>query len=281
MAVAPSNDFFASCPSTPRSSVPTPRQPRSSTPRSYTPTPVTVDEVKDELPDPNEEQEPPDDTPAIAKPIESVVEVKSIELIYREWTWLKGYNLVSFPVIREDIETVADLYQAYALFNPPQDIIYVEIDGCWYGYNGQEGQIAGDVRITPYLGVLILMDWTAIVGMRGVEQIGDGEVELKIGLNVVGLSELPSRYEKPSDFLEIDGIEMVMVTAWDDEEYINDLRMISRADDPGDNLLHRGQAVILIAAAQLTLDLSGSVPSAPMAPRRVGVLATSWGAMKR
>ena len=114
----------------------------------------------------------------IDDPVEVVVEAEAVELAYHEWTWRKGYNLVSFPVMREDIETVADLYQEYALFNAPQDIIYVAIDGCWFAYNGQEGQIAGDVRITPYLGVLIVMDWTAIVGMRGVEQIGDGEVEL-------------------------------------------------------------------------------------------------------
>ena len=265
-------------PPMPEPETPEPEPPATSRPRSN-PTPSTSAVI--ELPDPNEQPAPPADTSAIDKPVEEVVEAVPVELAYHEWTWLKGYNLVSFPVMREDIETVADLYQAYALFNAPQDIIYVAIDGCWFGYNGQEGQIAGDVRITPYLGVLIVMDWTAIVGMRGVEQIGDGEVELMPGLNVVGLSELPSRYRVPSDFLEVDGIEVVMTTGWDDEKYMSDLRLVGRAGDPGDdNPLYRGQAVLLIATTQLTLDLSSDTLAAPMAPR-VGTLNTSWGAMKR
>ena len=265
----------------PRPSTPTPR-PSTRPPSSATPPPAeTIDEVKDQLPDPDEQPAPPDDTSMIDNPVEEVVEAAPMKLSYHEWTWLKGYNLVSFPVMKPEIETVADLYQAYyTLFNPPQDIIYVVIDGCWFGYNGQEGQVAGDVRITPYLGVLMLMDWSATLTMRGVEQIGDGEVELMPGLNVVGLSELPSRYRVPSDFLSIDGIEMVMTTAWNDEKYMSDLRLIGRASDPGDNPLYRGQAVILIATVQLTLDLSGSVPSAPSIKRK-RTLATTWGAMKQ
>ena len=260
-----------------------PVQPDVDTVRPTAPTKImeTLDEVKDRLPDPDEQPAPPDDISMIDNPVEAIVEAAPIELVRHEWTWLKGYNLVSFPVMKEGIETVSDLYQAfYTIFNPPQDIIYVAIDGCWYGYNGQEGQIAGDVQITPYLGVLMLMDWSATIAMSGVEQIGDGEVELKLGLNVVGLSELPSRYRVPSDFLEVDGIEMVMTTAWDDEEYMNNLRLVGRAGDPGDTPLYLGQAVILITSVLLTLDMSEPVAAAPSV-RRKGTLATSWGAMKR
>ena len=204
------------------SSTPTPRQAAS---RS-TDTPIV-------LPDPDDELPTPDDTSMIDNPVEAVVETEPVELVYHEWTWLKGHNLVSFPVMREGIETVADLYQEYALFDAPQDIIYVVIDGGWYPYNGQDGQVAGEVRITPYLGVLMVMDWSAILGMRGVKQIGDGELELMPGLNVVGLSELPSRYQVPSDFLEIDGVETVLVIGWDDEEGTNRNYMIGRAGGRG------------------------------------------------
>ena len=121
------------------------------------------------------------------------------------------------------------------------------------------------------------MDWTTILGMHGVEQIGDGELELVPGLNVVGLSELPSRYRVPSDFLMIDGIEAVMATAWNDEKKMSDIRVISRAGDPGDNPLFRGQAVALIVSTELTLDLNGDTPSAPGVHRTI---TTSWGAMK-
>ena len=293
-------DFFANCPSassppppttpTPRPTTPTPTSsptptptptptststPRPTTPRPRSnPTPSASAVI--ELPDPDEQPAPPDDTSIIDNPVEAVVE--PVELIYHEWTWRKGYNLVSFPVMKPEIETVADLYQEYALFNPPQDIIYVVIDGNWFAYNGQEGQVAGEVQITPYLGVVMVMDWAAILGMRGVEQIGDGELELVPGLNVIGLSELPSRYRVPSDFLMIDGIEAVMATGWNDETKMSDIYMIGRAGDPGDNPLYLGQAVMIISTSQLTLDLSGDIPSAPGVHR---TLTKSWGAMKR
>ena len=259
---------------------PTTPTPRPTTPRPRTnPTPSASAVI--ELPDPNEQPAPPDNTSMIDNPVEAVVEAvvetEPVELVYHEWTWRRGYNLVSFPVMREGIETVADLYQEYALFNAPQDIIYVAIDGCWFAYNGQEGQVAGEVRITPYLGVVMVMDWTAILGMHGIEQIGDGELELIPGPNVVGLSELPSLYRIPSDFLRIDGIEAVMVTAWDDEKKMSDFSLIGRAGDPGDDALYIGQAVILIASTEITLDLSGDTPSAPGVHR---TLRVSWGAMK-
>ena len=282
------SEFYADCPSaspppvsrptsTPRPTTPTPRP---TTPRPRTnPTPSASAVI--ELPDPDEQPAPPDNTSMIDNPVEAVVEAvvetEPVELVYHEWTWRRGYNLVSFPVMREGIETVADLYQEYALFNAPQDIIYVAIDGCWFAYNGQEGQVAGEVRITPYLGVVMVMDWAAILGMHGIEQIGDGELELIPGLNVVGLSELPSLYRIPSDFLRIDGIEAVMVTAWDDEKKMSDFSLIGRAGDPGDNPLFRGQAVVLIVSTELTLDLNGDTPSAPGVHR---TLRVSWGAMK-
>ena len=279
------SDFYADCPTAPPPPEPRrkpqPPPPTTPTPRPTTPrprsNPTPSASAVIELPDPDEQPAPPDDTSMIDNPVEAVVETEPVELVYHEWTWLKGYNLVSFPVMREGIETVADLYQEYALFNAPQDIIYVAIDGCWFAYNGQERQVAGEVQITPYLGVVMVMDWTAILGMRGVEQIGDGELELMPGLNVVGLSELPSRYRVPSDFLMIDGIEAVMATAWNDETKMSDIHVIGRAGDPGDNPLFRGQAVIPIATTQLPLDLSGDIPSAPGVHRTI---TTSWGAMK-
>ena len=259
---------------TPPPTTPTPT-PRPTTPRPRSnPTPSASAVI--ELPAPDEPAAPPDDRSMIDNPVEAVVE--TVELVYHKWLWRKGYNLISFPVMKPEIETIADLYQAYALFNAPQDIIYVVIDGCWFTYNGQDGQVAGQVQITPYLGVLMVMDWATILGMHGVAQIGDGELELMPGLNVVGLSEMPSRYRVPSDFLMIDGIEVVMVTAWNDEKKMSDIRMIGRAGDPGDTPLNLGQAVMIISTSQLTLDLSGEVASAPGVHK---TLKTSWGAMKR
>ena len=248
---------------------------RPSTPRTST-TPETI-----VLPSPDEEIDPPDDTSAIDDPVEEVVEPEPVELVrFVYGAWHKGHNLVSFPVMRPEIETLSDFYNHYSFMESPDDVLYVVIDGDWYAYNGQDDQIAGDIQITPYLGVLAVMDWSIWWALTGSEIIGDGAVELSAGLNVVGLSELPSRYQLPSDFLGIDGVEMVMVTGWDDVEKTNRLYIVGRAGDPGDTPLYLGQAVILITSEAVTLDMSEPAPAAPMAQRE-GTLATSWGAMKR
>ena len=46
-----------------------------------------------------------------------------------------------------------------------------------FEYNGQDDQSVGDaLRITPYLGVLMVMDWTAMLGDAWqLSSIGDGE----------------------------------------------------------------------------------------------------------
>ena len=141
------------------------------------------------------------------QPVEILPELVRFEYGY----WRKGFNLVSFPVMKPEIETLSDFYAHYSFMESPDDVLYVVIDGNWYAYNGQDDQqIAGDVQITPYLGIVAVMDWSAWWALTGTEIIGDGEIELSAGLNIVGLSELPSRYSVPSDFLDIDGIEAVI-----------------------------------------------------------------------
>ena len=257
---------------------PTPSRPSTSAPRPSTSRPSTPTETI-VLPDPDEEIDPPDDTSAIDDPIEEVVEPEPVEMVRFEYGyWRKGFNLVSFPVMKPEIETLSDFYAYYSFMESPDDVLYAYIDGCWFAYNGQDDQIVGDVQITPYLGIVAVMDWSAWWALTGVEIIGDGAVELSAGLNIVGLSELPRRYQLPSDFLDIDGVEMVMVTGWDDVEKTNRFYTVGRAGDEGDDALYLGQAVILITSMDITLDMSEPVSAAPSARWR---LTTSWGAIKQ
>ena len=106
--------------------------------------------------------------------------------------------------------------------------------------------------------------------MRGVPQLG-GEAKINPGLNLIGLPEVPAAYQRPSDFLS-DIICAVMVTDRDG------FHVVGRVGDPGDDLFQAGEAVMLISTMETTLDLSGSVASAPSAYRR---LKMSWGAMKQ
>ena len=235
------------------------------------------------LPDPDAELPTPDDTSAIDDPEEKEIAeiVKPVPMVRFEYgQWYKGFNLVSFPVMIPEIVTIADFYNHYSFMESPDDILYVHIDGCWFPYNGQPNQIAGDVIITPYLGILAIMDWSAWWALTGRRIVGDGSVELTLGLNLMGLTELSSRYQVPSDFLKVDGIEAVLTTGkWDAKNKINTFYVIGRAGDEGDNLLYLGQAVMLIVSEGLTLDLSVDVARAPSVKRR-GTLITSWGAMK-
>ena len=214
---------------------------------------------------------------------EEIVETVVMCSYFDYGLWHQGRNLVSLPHILPDWETISDFYDYYDQGDYKSfmsgSTISVYIDGEWLSYNGQDGQEAGDVELTPYLGMLVERDFTVLWGMPGSMKItGDGEVELSPGVNVVGLTELPSRYERPSDFLEIDGIESVQVTKWSDESNLSVLLTIEQAGDEGDDPLYLGQAVILVSTIETTLDMTERMPSAPQA-RQVR-MTTSWGKLK-
>ena len=198
-------------------------------------------------------------------------------------------------MLKEGIETISDLYAEYELlFQSFQlisreplkytgDAIYVNIDGCWYPYSGEEDNIIGDIEITPYLGVAMLMDWSALVGMRGQRLIGDGVFELKLGMNVVGITEMPVGIEKPSDFLLIDGVELVISRGIEDFGRESNWYIIGREGDPGDHIpVALGQAYIIISTSESMIEFGDvmAAPAAPTAPHS-DTLATPWGAMKQ
>ena len=206
-----------------------------------------------------------------------IVIVPTPERVYHEYTWYKGLNLVSFPVLKDNIKTLADLYNEYTLFNRPQDIIYIYLDDeGWYGYNGS--QEIGAIPITPYLGVVMRHDWSAFLGMRGARLEGDGTIELSIGRNVVGWTELSGRYETPADFLEHDEIRYVVTLVLLNPPYgFPTWRLVGRAGDPGGDIpLTLGQAIFVYCTAEMVLELR----DAPAAPQARRTITTTWGAIK-
>ena len=256
------------------------------TPVILTPTTPTI---------PTTRTTPTTPTTPIDEPEEPVIpDNEPVELVYHEYQWYKGFNLVSFPVLKEGIETISDLYNAYALFQPFEliseepleytgDLIYVILDGCWFPYAGESDNVIGDIRITPYLGVAMLMDWSALVGMRGQRLIGDGVFELKSGTNIVGITEMPVGIEKPSDFLRIDGVEAVLSCGIEDLGRKREWYLIGREGDPGDHIpVALGQAYIIISTSESMIEFGGvmAAPAAPTAPHS-DTLATPWGAMKQ
>ena len=209
--------------------------------------------------------------------LEEIPEPESVVVLERHGQqYWQGFTLISFPVVPIGIKTIGDFYDAYTydgqhkFFNPPTDKIFALLEGEWYVYNG-EGTI-GDLPITPNLGVVLWLDFPSWLGIRGVPQLG-AEVEIRPGINLIGLPEVPAAYKRPSDFLS-DIICVVMTTD------MEGLHLIGREGDPGDNPFQAGEAVILISTMETTLDLTApTVSAAPSAYNKN--LTASWGAMKQ
>ena len=239
----------------------------------------TINDIFDDIVIQTPDDMPEDIVVTVDEVIEGVVE-EPIELAYQWWQWYKGYNLVSVPVLPEHIETIADLYNEYALFNAPQDsiIIYDYDTMNWMAYSGEDN-VVGNTVITPYLGMVMMHDQPAALGMYGVKLVGDGFVNLRAGLNIVGLTELPDRLQKPSDIASDPNICGVITRTTDDAFERPKWHLIVREGDSGDDIpLAIGQAVIIFCYDDMVLDLSNSVAAAPSASRE---LTTSWGAIKQ
>ena len=257
------SDYFADCPlvrTTAEGShpnTPPPRSPRSSNDAStLTETLDAIIKDPPELPIDIEIPEPP--------PPPTV-----IELAYWEYQFYKGWNLMSFSVVPEGVETLADLYYQWTFFAAHNAHIVVLIDNCWILYAG-EGE-TGDIPLSPHMGLAIRLDWSTWLGVRGVRQENSSQIELYAGLNFIGFPQVSESYQRPSDFLS-ETIIAVLLTQK------GKLYLVGRAGDSGDDLLTDGQAVGLMVTQPTTIYLE--TPQAPMA-QRVGTLATSWGGLKR
>ena len=253
--------YHADCPT-----APPPRSSQSSTaPRSSnTPTLAeTLDRIIKEDPEPPVDIEIPEPPPP--PPV--------AELVQWEYQFWKGWNLMSFPVLPEGVETISDLYHHWAFFTAHNGHIVVNLDGEWTLYSGAEGEPTGDIPLSAHLGLAVRLDWATYLGVRGVPLPSAETIDLHAGTNLVGFPELPANIRRPSDFLS-DVICAVIVTRR------GEFYLVGRAGDSGDEALEPGQAVILIAIEPTRLDSTESTPSAPSVTRQ-GTLTTSWGAMKQ
>ena len=266
---------------------PSPEPPQNegqSTPsRSTTSTDSTSDstaEVETYVTFPSPDKPPPAPEKPIAEIIEEVSEVLETELVHFDYPlWRRGYNLVSFPVVEEGIETVADFYNRYPFLDGV--LVYVLLEGVWYPYNGDDtDQIAGQVPIVPYLGVVLNLNYAHYLGVNGIQLEGDGSIDLKPGLNILGLSELPSRYQRPSDLL-VPGVEWVMTRPSNSTPEGLSWHLISREGDSGDEYpLAVGEAILIFCSVEVTLNMTETAPAAP-STQQSKTLTTTWGAMKR
>ena len=268
----------------PQPSTPTPDTSTTSRSRSSSIS-ITPDMTRSEVSDTVERLlqgaiEDQEDVPDKLPDSEEEMEEEVVELVYHADQWYKGYNLVSFPVLPSDIVTIADFYHRYSFFNSPQDFIMAKVDGCFLAYNGENNNAVGDLEITPYLGVVMLHDWSVYLGLHGVPVVGDGVLEIEAGTHLVGLSEIPEGFTKPSDFLSIPHIDFVVTRTTPKVVELPTWHTIGREGDPGDeHPLYVGQAVLLVVEERTEIVFREDVAAAPGVRR--GVFTMTWGEVKQ
>ena len=281
--VKPTAPSTPTAPTTPTRPTPT-RPTTTTTPTSIVPVPT--DDMTEEQKDIVEE--------IIETPPEVVEEVvEDARFIYGYW--YKGINLVSFPVLPHGVETIADLFAEYdGLFHPYElvseepfvytgDSIMTVIDGEWVSYGGEADNPIGDIVIAPYMGFVLLLDYSVWISMDGRRLIGDGMLALEPGLNLVGITEQPIGIAKPSDFLFIDGVCAVISRVITDLGRDKQWYLVGRVGDPGDEYpVELAKAYLVITTQEGTIEFEQDmdIPSAPPAPR-VDNMTTTWGAMKQ
>ena len=242
-------------------------EPKPPTQSTSTPTFNSIEQTLEQI-----IENPPAPPVEIPKP-ETVPEPVVIETEQWEHQFWKGWNLVSFPVLPEGVETVSDLYHRWAFFTAHNGHIVVNLDGEWILYSGADGEPTGEIPLSAHLGLAVRLDWATYLGVRGVPLSSAETIDLHAGTNLVGFPEIPTNFKRPSDFLS-EAICAVIVTRR------GEFYLVGRAGDDGDEKLYAGQALILISTTETTLRLAEEVPSAPSA-YRVETLITSWGAMKK
>ena len=217
-------------------------------------TPEPVKEVKEEAKIP----EPPEPPPAV------------IPKQYAEFQFYKGINFFSMPLYLDGIDTVADLWNKYQFLQLNGEI-YAYVDGCWLTFNGQEGQIAGDIPLTPYTALSVGLTSPSLVGMRGVPYELKETLELTIGSNLIAFPVLPTGVERPSDLIAL-GADSVMVTIK------GTAYLIGRAGDPGDDPISPNHGMLVVTQNPIVLEFA-IVAAAPAAIKKK-TLITSWAKQK-
>jgi hypothetical protein len=195
------------------------------------------------------------------------------ELVWWEHQFYRGWNLVSFPVLPEGVQTIPDLYHHWTFFAAHNGLIVVNLDSDWILYSGTGDEIAGEIPLSAHLGLAVRLDWATYLGVWGVPLPSAETIDLHPGVNLVGFPDLPRGVSRPSDLLS-DTICAVIVTRR------GELYLVGRAGDSGDEPLEPGQAVILIAIEPTRLVFTESTPSAPSVTRQ-DTLTTSWEAMNQ
>ena len=192
--------------------------------------------------------------------------------VYHEIQFYQGMTFASIPVSVDGIQTVSDFWDHYSFLRNLNGVIYVYLDGCWLAYNGGEGQIAGNVPLTPYTGLAVQLDYSSLLGMHGIPFPKEQTITLQPGGNFVGFPNLPIDIERPSDLIAL-GAEAVIVIVK------GELKIVGRLGDDGDEPIRPNQALFVITQNTIMLEFE-EVLAAPAAQSVNRTFITTWGSQK-
>ena len=212
------------------------------------------------------------------------LDVRAAGDVCHEWDFCES-SFVGVPVLPDSIETVGDLWNYFHDLTGREIDIKFKISGwLWQTYKGPD---LGEIPITPHLGIGVdertigfIDSPIGIIGrkVQGETVILEKPAGAKNSTHFVGFPESPLNYETFGDLL-VRGVSYVRRQILIDGR-LNYQFIHTTNSEGADEMIQPGDAVVMLITREVTLDLSGSVMSAPSV-RRKGTLATSWGAMKR
>ena len=179
-----------------------------------------------------------------------------------------GINLIHVPLkvtevdgAAQTIESISDLYHALGGAPTVNYLITYDFQAQkWRSYFGASDTGTPADRVLtdePEMGILANMIAETSVHLTGnpLGDNGTSTITLNPGLNVVGLPLNDSRIKRVSDLFALDGIggNVLGIIFTDGGEF----KLVGRADDPGDIEITGGQAFIMTASQEATVDISG------------------------
>ena len=182
------------------------------------------------------------------------------------WSIPAGTSLIHVPLrvtavgkIEQTIESVGDLYDALGGASVVNFLITYDSQAQeWRSFfvSSDKGTLA-DVALTDDTGIIAGLKARVSVQLSG-DPLGTGgrsTITLNQGLNLVGLPLRDSRVMRVSDLFALDGIgDNVPVIILTDR---GEFKAVGRADDPGDVPIRGGQAFIMNAQREASVEISG------------------------
>ena len=178
-----------------------------------------------------------------------------------------GISLIHVPLkvaavdgMEGAIESVSDLYDALGGASVVNFLItYDSQTQEWRSYFGaSDKDTPGDRRLMEDTGIVAGIRAPASIQLRGdaLGTDGNSTITLNQGLNLVGLPLRDSRVTRVSDLFGLDGIggNVPVIILTDGGEF----KAVGRAGDPGDVPVTGGQAFILTAQREVSVEISGS-----------------------